>query len=588
LDQRYDTFNGVVDAHSRRCAALDAIEAVAAGARAADAETEVVDFKEEAGTVDAHGRRVTIGAQHEPAAKALAAEVACMAMSRHGGAIVVGVDDKASGTAAFVGSHLDVGWLRQRIYALTQPHFSIDLVEELFKHDTRLYLINVAPALSEVRSGGKLRARFDRDCVELDGSRAREFLELWRNYDWSAEASSERLSSCDRSALTSAHGHYLAAQGRPAGSDLELLRRLGVTMDDRDNPHLNRAGALLLCRYDMDVEQLDVRVADVEGAASAERQILKAPVITAFDRAWKLFDRAFPARAVIVGAQRRPERPIPERALREALCNAIMHRDYRMPQAAIVAIASGQPADTFKAISPGDFPEGIDKDRLLATRSLPRNRALAEAMRVLGLAEREGVGIGAMYRTMLRDGHAAPDIFPEGGDVICRLPGGRVDTSVRGFFDELATSDNRFGEDVRSHIAITELLSRTPLRAEDLARAAQCSEDEAFEVLVRLTEAGALERLLDGSRSFRLTRKSRTALRARIAYRFRGTADQQWDLVHAFLDVNEEIGRADAATLLRVGEGRASGILSELYNERGVIEPVGAARGRGVRYRLAG
>ena len=36
-----------------------------------------------------------------------------------------------------------------------------------------------------------------------------------------------------------------------------------------------------------------------------------------------------------------------------------------------------------------------------------------------------------------------------------------------------------------------------------------------------------------------------------------------------------------------VGEGRASNILSDLYNERGAIEPVGAARGRGVRYKLA-
>ena len=578
---------GSVDAHSRRDAALDAIAAVTVGAKAADVESEIVDFKEEAGTVVAGGRRVAIDAQHEPAAQALAAEVACMAMSDRGGAIVVGINDKAAGAAAFVGTFLDLDWLRRRIYVLTQPNFSSDVIEELIEHGKRLYVINVAPALSEIRSGGKLRTRIGTDCLELDGDRAREFLERWRSYDWSAEASSERLSSCDPAALASAHGHYLAAQGRPAGSDAELLRRLGVAMDDQDDPQLNQAGAVLLCRYETDVERLDVRVVDVEGAASAKREILKAPVITAFDTAWEVIDQAFPSRPVIIGAQRRAERPIPERALREALANAIMHRDYCMPRASIIAMALGRPADTFKVVSPGDFPEGVDKDRLLATRSQPRNRALAEAMRVLGLAEREGVGIGAMYRTMLRDGHAAPDIFPEGGDVVCRLPGGRVDPNVRAFFDDLVANDDRFGEDVRSHIAITELLGRTPLRAEGLAHVAQCSEDEAFEVLVRLAEAGAVERLLDGSRSFRLTKKSRSALQARITYRQRTTADEQWELVRAFLDVNEEIGRTDAATLLGVGEGRASGILSELYNERGVVEPVGAARGRGVRYKLA-
>jgi DNA-binding GntR family transcriptional regulator len=106
-------------------------------------------------------------------------------------------------------------------------------------------------------------------------------------------------------------------------------------------------------------------------------------------------------------------------------------------------------------------------------------------------------------------------------------------------------TDDRFGEDVRSHIAITALLGNTPLRAEGLARMAQCSEDEAFEVLVRLAEVGALERLLNGSRSFRLTQASRAALHARIAYRQRTASDQQWEFVRAFLDVNDEIGRAD-------------------------------------------
>ena len=90
------------------------------------------------------------------------------------------------------------------------------------------------------------------------------------------------------------------------------------------------------------------------------------------------------ARQVVVGAQRGSERPIPERALREALVNAIMHRDYRMPRALIVALAIDRLADTFKVVSSGGFPEGADESRLLATRSRPRNRVLADAMRVLG------------------------------------------------------------------------------------------------------------------------------------------------------------------------------------------------------------
>jgi ATP-dependent DNA helicase RecG len=575
-----------MDAHLRRQAALDAIAQVFAGAKTGDVETEIVDFKEEAGTIVRDGQRVAIGAEYEPAAQALAAEVACMAMSERGGVIVVGVNDKAAGPKAFVGSYSDLGWLRRRVYALTQPNFSVDIPEELTMEGKRLYLINVAPALGEIRSGGKLRTRFGTDCVELDGNRAREFLEKRRNYDWSAEPSPERLSTCDPAAIKSAHDHYRATRGRSVGSDLELVRRLGVAMDDGYDPKLNQAGAVLLCEYEPTVERIDIRVTEVEGATSFDRKTLAAPMITAFDAAWEMIDQHFPARQVVIGAQRRSERPIPERALREALVNAIMHRDYRMPQASIVALAIGRPADTFKVSSPGGFPEGVDESRLLAAHSRPRNRVLAEAMRILGLAEREGIGISAMYRTMLRDGHSSPDITAPSGDVVCRLPGGRVDEYVRGFFDALAATDSRFDEDVRSHIAITELLNRTPLRAEGLAHAAQCSEEEAFEALRQLAEAGALERLLNGSRSFRLTAAARAALDSRIKYKKRSALDQRSELVRAYLEVNKDIGRAEVASLLSVGETRASAILSDLYNKHGLIKPVGAARGRGVRYTL--
>ena len=574
-----------MDAHSRRQTALEAIAAVAAGAKAGSVETEILDFKEEAGTVTVGGRR-PIGAQHEPAAQALAGEVACMAMSDQGGVIVVGVNDKESGRTAFVGSFLDLDWLRRRIYALTSPHYSIDIPEAVIQDGKRLYLINVAPALGEVRSGGKLRTRVGTDCVELDGNRAREFLERRQNYDWSAEASPERLSTCDPDALRAAHRYYRAKTGSSAPSDLELLRRLGVLADDGEDSQLNQAGAVLFCAYEPTVEWLDVRISDIENAPSRERKLLNAPVLTAFDEAWELIERAFPPQPIFVGPQRRDERPIDQRALREALVNAVMHRDYRMPRASIIALATGRPADTFKVTSPGGFPEGVDEHRLLAARSLPRNRALADVMRALGLAEREGIGISVMHLALLRDGHPAPEIYAEGADVVCRLHGGSVDRSVRGFFDALATKDDRLREDVRAHIAITELLSRTPLRVEALASAAQCSDAEAFDVLRRLTAAGAVERLLNGSRSFRLTREAGDALHSRIAYHRRSTLDEHWDILRARFDLTPEVGKQDIPALLGVSERRASTVLTEM-KRLGKIEPVGAERGRSVRYRLS-
>jgi hypothetical protein len=54
-------------------------------------------------------------------------------------------------------------------------------------------------------------------------------------------------------------------------------------------------------------------------------------------------------------------------------------------------------------------------------------------------------------------------------------------------------------------------------------------------------------------------------------------------MIRAYLDTVPEIGRDDVVALLGVTPVQASRILSQLFRDRGVIEPVGNVRGRGVR-----
>jgi hypothetical protein len=107
-----------------------------------------------------------------------------------------------------------------------------------------------------------------------------------------------------------------------------------------------------------------------------------------------------------------------------------------------------------------------------------------------------------------------------------------------------------------------------------------------MEILGALEQAGAIERLLDRSRSFRLTRAARSRLGSRVEYR-RSTLDQHWAFVRAFLDERREISRDDAVKLLEVTPDRASRILGQLLRDGRVIL-AGPRRGRGVRYRLGG
>jgi DNA-binding MarR family transcriptional regulator len=191
-----------------------------------------------------------------------------------------------------------------------------------------------------------------------------------------------------------------------------------------------------------------------------------------------------------------------------------------------------------------------------------------------------------MYVEMLRDGHAEPEIVETGGDVLRNLFGGAPDEDVRSFFDDLADRDAGLTEDAAAHIAVSRLLGATPLRPEALADAAQCTRGEASRTLERLERTGVIERLVNRSRSFRLTGSARERLRGRLAYASRSPLDEHWETVRAYLDTNAEIGREEVVALLGLKATQASTVLSALYRDRGVIEPVGNARGRGVRYRL--
>jgi len=473
------------------------------------------------------------------------------------------------------------------------PHLSLDVFEEMHFEGARLYLVNVAPALEEIRCDGKLRARVGTRCEEMSGDQARRFLEERRRYDWSAEASGFRLSDARPDALAIARRYYQDEHGRVPGSDSALVSQLGLLAGDPncagppDDPSLNNAGALLLCPFEPGSMQLDVIATRVEGVVSHRRLELKAPSLVAFESAWQFLRESFPATPMVLGPQRREVRAVPERAFREALVNAIAHRDYRQPFSRIVALFIGEPSTTLKVRSPGGFPPGVRSDRLLTTPSRPRNPVLANALHVLGFGESEGIGIDTMYLEMLRDGHVEPNIAEDAGEVLCILSGGQTDQQVRSFFDELGAATPSLRDDVRACIAVTQLLQTATLRPEALARRAQCADLEALEVLESLSRAGVTERLLTGSRSFRLTDSARGRLRRRLAYTPRATLDEHWEMIRAYLDPNVSIGRVEAARLLGVEPVQASRILSELYNSRGVLRPVASPLGRGVRYRLA-
>jgi ATP-dependent DNA helicase RecG len=101
--------------------------------------------------------------------------------------------------------------------------------------------------------------------------------------------------------------------------------------------------------------------------------------------------------------------PIPtftERAVREAILNAVSHRDYQLGGSTFIR----QYARRLEIDSPGGLPYGITLQNIL-DRQNPRNRRIAEVFARCGLVERAGQGMNLIFEESLRTGKPVPD-FP--------------------------------------------------------------------------------------------------------------------------------------------------------------------------------
>ena len=554
------------------------------GMRAADLESGTLDFKEDQSR-RLRGEVIEAGAtRHEPTARDIA-EAACCFANSLGGVVVIGVDDRATGRDAFIGTDLDPNWLRHRIWELTEPRLAVQTeLVPTSPHD-RLMAVFVAPGLAAHKvAGGKYRHRVGTHCVEMTGP---DHVVLANRYrDWSADPTAMTFTDVDPAALNVAR-QIMRASGEPgrvalaSRPDEDLLRALGVL--EPLNGTLTRTGALLFAVTDADRSHLDymrrarpggdalmrldgpgrallVEFADVESAIRLANQ--------------RVLGVRHGARGIVAA--------IPTAAAREAVVNAIMHRDWARPEPIVVEHLGDQAAGHL----PGPFPPGVGEDNVLTTVSRPRNPHLANVMRSLRLAEREAVGVDRMYREMLLLGHRPPTIVEVADTVRCILIGGdpvEPVTKVTSLLSEDARSD------VDVALVLYRLFDHPRTDAADLAPCLQKTAAEAAEALDRAER----ERLGDGgplvvrakasAPGFRLGEPARGMLAPRLPY-FARAPRETVPFVAEILAAQGSIRSGDLVEYCGLKPMQASRVLTEL-RDSGVLA-VGSAKavGKGVFY----
>lgn len=148
------------------------------------------------------------------------------------------------------------------------------------------------------------------------------------------------------------------------------------------------------------------RKSEPGGPRFIDRQICDGPLSACIEDALLAIGRNVRKISYVVGAGRRDEWEVPEEALREALANAVIHREYSpmfLGQAVSVDIYS----DRIEVTNPGGLWGGKTLDTLEDGESRCRNAKLMALMGAVPLehakgyvAESQGSGISSMIREM--------------------------------------------------------------------------------------------------------------------------------------------------------------------------------------------
>ncbi len=141
-----------------------------------------------------------------------------------------------------------------------------------------------------------------------------------------------------------------------------------------------------------------------EPGAANQRVELRQGFLTVFDELWRLVNLRNDLQHFRDGLFVRDVPTFNEAASREAILNAVCHRDYRHGGSVWIR----QFPRRLEIESPGGFPEGVTTENILY-RQHPRNRRLAEALARCGFVERAGQGADLMFRECVREGKALPD-----------------------------------------------------------------------------------------------------------------------------------------------------------------------------------
>lgn len=512
----------------------------------------------------------------------------CLANSE-GGELWLGVEDDGTPTGLHE-AHTNLSGLSGLIAARTSPALQVN-VEAVAVNHLQVARITVPKAIhSEIATtaGQYLRRRLKQDgtpeCVAMLPHERQSHASRIGLSDSSAQivsgATAADFDPLERERLRQAIQSYGGDQVLLELDDDQLDATLGFTARTPTGDRLPTLTGLLVIGREHALRELvsshELAFQVLEREDVRVNEFRRFPLLKMLEWLETNFKAYNPEREVQVGLFRVPVPKVDMGAFREAVANALVHRDYHKLGAVHVRLD-----DLGLTISnPGGLVEGVTLNNLLSTEPRPRNPQLADVMKRIGVVERSGRGVDKIYRGMLRFGRPRPDYGrTDFNNVVLKLE--TVDADE--VFLQLVVEQ----EKAQGHLPINSLIVLSALRdqkrsgLDELATLIQQEISLAKRTVEHLVEAGLVEAHgKTRGRTYTLSAAMYKAKGDKVAYTrqagFSRLQNEQMVLSH--VQHHGRVQRQEVMDLCHMSKDQATRLLKALKDD-GRLQQHGERRG---------
>ncbi len=385
----------------------------------------------------------------------------------------------------------------------------------------------------------------------------------------------------ERFRRTIRESHGMGDQTLISLPDRELARALGAVDGPMDHPEI-RLLALLLFGKEESLRRFlpshEVAFQELSETQVVVNDFFQWPLLRVMDELLGRFRARYRETEIQVGFKRVGIPDYSEKAFREAVANALIHKDYTRLNAVYIQWRK----DRLEISSPGGLPEGVSMETLLVTAPHPRNPKLADAFKRAGYVERTARGIDTIFFEQLRNGRAVPSYDrTTSTDVVLVLSGGFPDLP----FVRMVTEEGLAGRplDLDDLLILRAWWERGALSLEEAARIVQKSPWEIQGKMDDLKRRNLHVKRVELSANDNLELQDRSSISVQPPSRITNeTRKGLEEKLLAFAEKKGSISRDEAANLCQIKTHQAYRLLQRLV-EKGKISKVGGT-GRAVQY----